>query len=161
METETEEVPIEIERMREYDYDDATKLMLDLCQFIGVKFDEERWSNAFSKRIQEPKKYAGFIARKKDKPVGMVFVEMRGKYGIITNLYIVPEERYTEPVGPLRLPRTEKHLGQMLLNEAIEFIRESGGKEALINLKRGVKPAEKLYQRMGFKEKYIVLSKAI
>ncbi len=72
----------------------------------------------------------------------MVFVEMKGKYGLITNLYIIPEERYTEPVGLLRLPRTEKHPGQTLLKEAINFIRKNGGKEALINLKRGVKPCE-------------------
>lgn len=145
----------------EYDYDDVTKLMIWLCEFMGTKFDEERWQNAFEKRIFDPERYAGFIARREDAPVGMVFVEMKGKSGAITNIYTIPEERCTVPVGPLRLPKSEEHVGQLLLERAFEFIREKGGREALINLKRGTIRAEKLYQKMGFIEKYVVLSKKL
>nr|MDO8080077.1 GNAT family N-acetyltransferase [Candidatus Freyarchaeota archaeon] len=157
----TEEVPIQVERVTEYDYDDATKLMLCLCEFMETKFYEERWQSTFEKHILEPENYAGFIARRGDTPVGMVFVEVKGKSGLIKNVYIIPEERNTVVVGPARFPKTETHLGELLLQKAIEFIHEKGGKEALINLKKGVKPAEKLYQRMGFTEKYIVLSKKL
>ncbi len=161
METKSEEIPIEIEMIQEYDYDDTVRLMLCLCELVGTKFDEDRWQNTFEKHFLEPEKYAGFIARKEGTPVGMIFVEIRGNYGVIKNVYIIPEERYTTPVGPIRLPKTDKHLGELLLKRAIKFIQESGGKEALINLKRGVTPAEKLYQRIGFKEKYMVLSKKL
>lgn len=156
-----EEVPAQIERVTEYDYDDATKLMLCLCEFMETKFDEERWKNAFEKCILEPENYAGFIARRGDIPVGMVFVEVKGRFGLIKNVYVIPEERNTVTIGPARFPKSKTHLGELLLQKAIEFIQERGGKEALINLKKGVKPAEKLYQRMGFTEKYVVLSKKL
>ncbi|MFB0561033.1 MAG: GNAT family N-acetyltransferase [Candidatus Lokiarchaeia archaeon] len=156
-----EEVPIEIEMVTEYDYDDATKLMLCLCEFMGTKFNEDRWQKTFEKRLFEPERCVGFIARREDIPVGMVFVEVKGKHGLITNVYTIPEERCTVPVGPIRLPKSEEHLGELLLTKAMEFIREKGGKEALINLKRGTIRAEKLYQRMGFTEKYMVLSKKL
>lgn len=162
---ETEEITAEIGRAEEYDYDDTVKLMLNLCEMMGTKFDEDRWQKTFQRQFSEPEKYAGFIIKKEDIPVGMVFVEMRGKSGLITNVYIIPEERHTAPVGPMRIPKIDKymsaHLGELLLNKAIEFIRENGGREALINLRSGTKPAEKLYQRMGFEEKYSVLSKKI
>lgn len=156
-----EETPIQVEMVTEYDCDDATKLMLCLCEFIGTKFDEERWQKAFEKCILEPESYAGFIARRGDNPVGMVFVEVKGRSGLIKNVFIIPEERNTVTVGPARFPKAEMHLGELLLQKAIEFIHEKGSKEALINLKKGVKPAEKLYQRMGFTEKYMVLSKKL
>ncbi len=157
----TEEVPIEIEVVTEYDYDDVTKLMLLLCEFMGTKFDEDRWQRTFEKRLFEPERCVGFIARREDMPVGMIFVDVKGRYGLITNVYTIPEERATVPVGPLRLPKSEEHLGELLLIKAMEFMREKGGREALINLKRGTLRAEKLYQRMGFKEKYVVLSKKL
>jgi GNAT superfamily N-acetyltransferase len=163
--TGIEESTIEIGRVTEHDYDDTVKLMLKLCEMIGTKFDKDRWHKTFQKQFSEPEKYAGFIAKKENMPVGMVFVEMRGKSGLITNVYVIPEERHTTPVGPMRIPKideyTSEHLGELLLNSAFEFIREKGGQEALINLRRGVKPAEKLYQRIGFKESYTVLSKKI
>ncbi len=161
MKSTTEEIPIEIQRVTEYDYDDATKLMLCLCEFMETKFDEERWQSTFEKYILEPENCAGFIARRGDIPVGMVFVEVKGKSGLIKNVYITPEERNTVIIGPARFPKSEISLGELLLQKAIDFIREKGGKEALINLRRGVKPAEKLYQRMGFTEKYVVLSKKV
>lgn len=161
MKSITEETPIEIERVTEYDYDDATKLMICLCELIGTKFDEERWQNTFEKYIIEPENCAGFIARRGDTPVGMVFAEVKGKSGLIKNVYIIPEERNTIIIGPARFPKSETSLGELLLEKAIDFIREKGGKEALINLRRGVKPAEKLYQKVGFTEKYVVLSKKL
>ncbi|MBS7250574.1 MAG: GNAT family N-acetyltransferase, partial [Candidatus Freyarchaeota archaeon] len=113
------------------------------------------------KYILKPENCAGFIARRGETPVGMVFVEVKGKSGLIKNVYIIPEERNTVTIGPARFPKSETPLGELLLQKAIDFIREKGGKEALINLRKGVKPAEKLYQRMGFTEKYVVLSKKV
>ncbi|MEM3561647.1 MAG: GNAT family N-acetyltransferase [Candidatus Jordarchaeaceae archaeon] len=161
MKSITEETPIKIERVTEYDYDDVTKLMLCLCEFMGTKFDEDRWQSTFEKHVLEPENCTGFIARRGDTPVGMVFVEVKGKSGLIKNVYIIPEERNTVIIGPARFPKSETPLGELLLQKAIDFIREKGGKEALINLRKGVKPAEKLYQKMGFTEKYVVLSKKV
>ena len=161
METLEEQEPIEIRIVDELDYEDATKFMLELCELVGSKFDEERWEKAFSKRISNPDRYRGFIARRGEKPVGMLFAEVKGEIGQITNLYIIPEERNTEIVGPMRIPKDEKPLSEIMVEKALDFFREKGCKEVRINLKRGVRPAEIIYSRLGFKEKYIVLSKKL
>ena len=161
METLEEQVPIEIRIVDELDYEDATKFMLELCELVGSKFDEERWEKAFSKRISNPDSYRGFIARRGEKPVGMLFAEIKGEIGQITNLYITLEERNTEIVGPMRIPKDEKPLSEIMVEKALDFFREKGCKEVRINLKRGVRPAEIIYSRLGFKEKYIVLSKKL
>ena len=161
METFEEELQVEISVMSEFDYEDATKFMLELCELVESKFDEERWENAFLKRITNPDVYCGFIARKDDKPVGMLFAEVNGKIGQITNLYITPKERNTEIVGPMRVPKSDKPLSKIMMENAFNFFREHGCKEAWINLKKGVRPAEIIYDRRGFEEKFIVLSKKL
>lgn len=161
MEMIEEEIPVEIRVLDELDYEDATRFMLELCELVGTKFHEERWEKAFSKRLSNPDKYRGFIARKGDKPVGMLFAEVRGKVGQITNLYITPEERNTEIVGPMRIPKSDKPLSEIMMEQAFDFFREHGCVEAWINLKKGVRPAEIIYDRRGFEEKFIVLSKKL
>ncbi len=161
MESFEEEVPVEISLMSELDYEDATKFMLDLCELVGSKFDEERWESAFLKRIMNPDKYCGFMARRGDKPIGMLFAEVKGKVGQITTLYIVPEERHTEVVGPMRVPKREEHFAEMMMETMLDHLREQGCKEAWINLKKGVKPAEIIYGRLGFEEKFVVLYKKL
>nr|MDO8080873.1 GNAT family N-acetyltransferase [Candidatus Freyarchaeota archaeon] len=161
METIEEEEQVEIRLMDDLDYEDATKFMLELCEIAGSKFDEERWENAFSRRVSNPDRYCCFIARRGDKPVGMLFAETNGEIGQITNLYVIPEERYSEIVGPMRIPMKEKGLADTMMETAFDFLREHGCKEAWINLKKGVKPAEIVYSRFGFVEKFTVLSKKL
>ncbi|MGQ9720053.1 MAG: hypothetical protein ACUVXA_01885 [Candidatus Jordarchaeum sp.] len=156
-----EEESIEISLISELDYEDATKFMLYLCELVGSKFDEKRWENTFARRISNSDKYVGFMARRGDKPIGMLFAEVKGKVGQITNLYIVPEERHTEIVGPMRVPKRGEHVAEKMMDTILDYLRESGCKEAWINLKKGVKPAEIIYDRLGFEEKFVVLSKKL
>ena len=64
-------------------------------------------------------------------------------------------------MGPMRIPKDEKPLSGIMVEKALDFFREKGCKEVRINLKRGVRPAEIIYSRLGFKEKYTVLSKKL
>lgn len=161
MEAIEEQEPVEISLMDELDYEDSVKFMLELCELAGSRFDEARWENAFSKRVSNPDRYCGFIARRGKKPLGMLFAETKGEIGQITNLYVVPEERHTEIVGPMRVPKKGLPVAERMVETAFNFLREHGCKEALINMRRGVKPAEITYSRLGFEEKFIVLSKKL
>ncbi|WXG42082.1 MAG: hypothetical protein WED07_15185 [Candidatus Freyarchaeum deiterrae] len=161
MEVIEEMEQVEISSMDELDYEDTTRFMLELCELAGSKFDEERWENAFTRRITNPERYGGFIARRGDKPLGMLFAEAKGEIGYITNLYVVPEERHTEIVGPMRVPKRGQPLAERMVGTAFNFLRKHGCKEVLINMRKGVKPAEITYSRLGLEEKFTVLSKKL
>mgnify|MGYP005836471869 CR=1 FL=1 len=161
MEAIEEEEQAKISLMDELDYEDSAKFMLELCELAGSKFDETRWENVFSKRISNPDRYCGFIARRGNKPLGMLFAEIKGEIGQITNLYVVPEERHTEIVGPMRVPKKGLPVAERMVDAAFNFLREHGCKEALINIRKGIKPAEITYSRIGFEEKFAVLSKKL
>jgi hypothetical protein len=161
METIEEEGNVKISLMDELDYEDATKFMLELCELTGSKFDETRWENSFSKRVSSPDTYCGFMARRGDKPIGMLFAEINGGIGQITNLYVTPEERCSQIVGPMKVPMKEYNLEETMMETAFNFLRKHGCKEAWINLKKGVKPAEIVYSRLGFLEIFTVLSKKL
>jgi hypothetical protein len=123
MEAIEEEEPVEISLMNELDYEDSVKFMLELCELAGSKFNEARWENAFSKRVSSPDKYCGFITRRGKKPLGMLFAEIRGEIGQITNLYVVPEERHTEIVGPMRVPKKGLPVAERMVETAFNFLR--------------------------------------
>jgi ribosomal protein S18 acetylase RimI-like enzyme len=135
--------------IREYldkDYSAATDLMRKLTELMGEKFDEFRWKTSLlaRKHAQE----AMFVAIEDERVVGMSFAEMKGpkghSYGYI-NSVIVDEDYRGQGVGELLIQKAVMHLGRL------------GADKIQINVRKEAMGAIKLYEKIGFKEKFRVL----
>jgi ribosomal protein S18 acetylase RimI-like enzyme len=135
--------------IREYldkDYAAATDLMRKLTELMGEKFDEFRWKTSLlaRKHAQE----AMFVAIEDERVVGMSFAEMKGSkghtYGYI-NSVIVDDDYRGQGVGELLIQKAIMHLGRL------------GADKIQINVRKEAAGAIKLYEKIGFKEKFRVL----
>jgi ribosomal protein S18 acetylase RimI-like enzyme len=135
--------------IREYtdrDYPATTDLMRKLTELMGEKFDEFRWRTSLltRKTAQE----GMFIAIEEDKVIGMGFAEMKGKsegsYGYISS--VIVDEDYRG-----------KGVGELLIQKSILYLGRRGANTIRINVRKEAGGAAKLYEKIGFKEKYRVM----
>lgn len=135
--------------IREYtdrDYDAATDLMRKLTELMGENFDEFRWKTSLltRKNAQE----GMFIAIEEERVIGMSFAELKGpkegSYGYISSV-IVDEDYRGQGVG------------ELLVQKAIMFLGRRGATSIRINVRREAAGAIKLYEKIGFKEKFRVM----
>ncbi|HUX99508.1 MAG TPA: GNAT family N-acetyltransferase [Candidatus Deferrimicrobium sp.] len=135
--------------IREYmdkDYNLATDLMRKLTELMGEKFDEFRWKTSLlaRKHAQE----AMFVAIEAERVVGMSFAEIRGPkgrtYGYISTV-IVDEDYRGQGVGELLIQKAIMHLGRL----GVDIVQ--------INVRKEAAGAIRLYEKIGFKEKFRVM----
>jgi ribosomal protein S18 acetylase RimI-like enzyme len=135
--------------IREYtdrDYTATTDLMRKLTELMGEKFDEFRWRTSLltRKTAQE----GMFIALDEERVIGMSFAEMKGpkegSYGYISSV-IVDEEYRGQGVG------------ELLIQKAIMYLGRRGANSIRINVRKEAGGAIKLYEKIGFKEKFRVM----
>jgi len=135
--------------IREYtdrDYPATTDLMRKLTELMGEKFDEFRWRTSLltRKTAQE----GMFIALEEERVIGMSFAEMKGpkegSYGYISS--VIVDEDYRG-----------KGVGELLIQKAILYLGRRGASTIRINVRKEAAGAAKLYEKIGFKEKYRVM----
>ena len=135
--------------IREYtdrDYPATTDLMRKLTELLHEKFDEFRWRTSLltRKTAQE----GMFIAIEEEKVIGMSFAEMKGpkegSYGYISSVIVDDDYR-------------GKGVGELLIQKAILYLGRRGANTIRINVRKEAAGAAKLYEKIGFKEKYRVM----
>jgi len=137
---------ITIKDYEDKDYDAATDLMRKLTELMGENFDEFRWKTSLlaRKNAQE----GLFIAIEDEKVIGMSFAEMKGpkegSYGYISSV-IVDEEYRGQGVG------------ELLIQKAIMYLGRRNANSIRINVRKEAVGAIKLYEKLGFKEKFRVM----
>ena len=137
---------ITISEYTDRDYDAATDLMRKLTELMGENFDEFRWKTSLltRKNAQE----GMFIAIEDERVIGMSFAEMRGpkegSYGYISSV-IVDEDYRGQGVG------------ELLVQKAVMFLGRRGATSIRINVRKEAAGAIKLYEKIGFKEKFRVM----
>ena len=135
--------------VREYtdkDYGTATTLMRKLTELMGEKFDEFRWKTSLLTRKSQQE--GMFIAIEDDKVVGMSFAEMRGQkgqsFGYISSVIVDDDYR-------------GQGIGEHLIQKAIMYLGRRGAKKVRINVRKEAVGAIKLYEKIGFSEKFRVM----
>ena len=135
--------------VREYtdkDYNSTTTLMRKLTELMGETFNEFRWKSSLLARKSNQEGI--FIASEDEKVVGMSFAEMRGRdeviFGYISSV-IVDEDYRGQGVGELLIQKAIMHLGRR------------GANKIRINVRKEAVGAIKLYEKIGFKEKFRVM----
>ena len=129
------------------DYDSVKELMVELLTYLGQIFDEQRFSLTLSRRMSDPVNNDGIlIAKDGEKVIGMIWgeiVSLPNKHGQISNLIVNKEYR-------------GKGIGDMLIRRAIKFFVANHVSHVLINA-RNMEKEGKLYEKYGFKKRYIVM----
>jgi len=140
---------IKVITIREYtdkDYNAATNLMRKLTELMGSKFDEFRWKTSLLTRKSQQE--GMFIALEDEKVVGMSFAEMRGQrgqnFGYISSVIVDDDYR-------------GQGIGEHLIQKAIMYLGRRGAKTVRINVRKEAVGAIKLYEKIGFKEKFRVM----
>ncbi len=134
--------------IREYtdkDYAAATSLMKKLTELMGEEFNEFRWKTSLLARRSAQE--GMFIAIEEERIVGMSFAEMRGRdppYGYISS--VIVDEDYRG-----------QGIGELLIQSAIMHLGRRGANTVRINVRKDAAGAIKLYERIGFTEKYRVM----
>ncbi|NVM55317.1 MAG: GNAT family N-acetyltransferase [Candidatus Helarchaeota archaeon] len=135
--------------VREYtdkDYNTATELMKKLTELMGEKFNEFRWKTSLLARKSQQE--GMFIAIEDERVVGMSFAELRGReggnFGYISSV-IVDEDYRGQGIGELLIQKAVMHLGR----RGVNTVR--------INVRKEAVGAIKLYEKVGFKEKFRVM----
>jgi len=142
-------MPIEIETYDlTKDYDAVKQLMIELTTYLGGQiFDEQRFSLTLSRRMSDPVNNDGILlAKDGDKVVGMIWgeiVSVPNKHGQISNFIVNNEHR-------------GKGIGDMLIRKVIKFFVNNNVNHVLINA-RNMEKEGKLYEKYGFKKRYIVM----
>jgi len=148
-------------KIREYkkgDYIYTKKLMEQLTASVGREFEEERWKKHISIRLSSGIGGMLIAADEDDKCIGMAFIEVRtkptgqyyqyhprtDKYGYITNVVVDKKWR-------------GKGVGTKLIKKAIEELTKVGIEIIRVNVREDAEIAKKLYEKLGFKESYIVM----
>jgi ribosomal protein S18 acetylase RimI-like enzyme len=128
------------------DYNAATSLMRKLTELMGENFDEFRWKTSLLTRKSQQE--GMFIAIEDDKVVGMSFAEMRGQkgqsFGYISSVIVDDDYR-------------GQGIGEHLIQKAIMYLGRRGAKKVRINVRKEAVGAIKLYEKIGFTEKFRVM----
>ena len=129
------------------DYDDIKGLMISLTQYLGQIFDEQRFTLTLSRRMSDPINNDGILLAKMDgKTVGMVWAEVENvpsKHGQISNFIVNKDYR-------------GKGIGDKLIRRAIKFFVANHVSHVQINA-RNMEKEGKLYEKYGFKKRFIVM----
>jgi ribosomal protein S18 acetylase RimI-like enzyme len=124
--------------------------MRKLTGLMGEQFDEFRWKTSLLARKSAQEGI--FLAIEGEKVVGMSFAEIRGRgqgvgetpYGYISSV-IVDEDYRGQGVG------------ELLVQSAVMYLGRRGVSSVRINVRKDAAGAIKLYERIGFKEKFRVM----
>ncbi|MHA1270308.1 MAG: GNAT family N-acetyltransferase [Candidatus Helarchaeota archaeon] len=141
---------IEIRRFKKEDEDQAKELMVQLCKFTNVPFDEKKWHWGVSMRLFDALRRNGMLVAVRDgKVVGMCFgdiaIDPTGQStGYIRNVIVDANEQ-------------GQGIGKLLIKKAIEYLSEMEVSEILINVRSTTERALKLYKDLGFKPAYQVM----
>ncbi|MHA1266394.1 MAG: GNAT family N-acetyltransferase [Candidatus Helarchaeota archaeon] len=139
---------IQIREYRDEDYGAATELMRKLTELMGEKFNEFRWKTSLLARKSAQE--GMFVAIEGGKIVGMSFAEMRGRregvtpFGYISSVIVDKDYR-------------GQGVGELLIQEAIMHLGRRGANRIRINVRKEATGAIKLYEKIGFKEKFRVM----
>ncbi|MBD3230744.1 MAG: GNAT family N-acetyltransferase [Candidatus Lokiarchaeota archaeon] len=148
-------------RIREYkkgDYIYTKRLMEQLCESVGRKFEEERWKKHVSIRLSTGVGGMLMAVDEDDHCRAMAFVEVRSKptgqyyqhyprtdkYGYITNVVVDKKWR-------------GKGVGTWLIKRAIEELKKAGIEIIRINVREDATEAKNLYEKIGFEKSYSVM----
>jgi len=142
-----------VRRFEKEDQENAKNLMAQLCRVTGVPFNEKRWQWGVRMRLYDALRKNGMLIAETidDKRLaGMVFADISidpvgSSTGYIRSV-IVDEEFRGQGVGKL------------LISEAIKYLNEMNVDQILINVRSKTERAKQLYEKMGFKEVYTVMS---
>jgi ribosomal protein S18 acetylase RimI-like enzyme len=143
----------QVRRFEKEDQENAKNLMAQLCRITGVPFNEKRWQWGVRMRLYDALRKNGMlIAETIDdkKLAGMIFADISidpvgSSTGYIRSV-IVDEDFRGQGVGKL------------LISEAIKYLNEMNVDQILINVRSKTERAKQLYEKMGFKEVYTVMS---
>ena len=143
----------QVRRFEKEDQENAKNLMAQLCRITGVPFNEKRWQWGVRMRLYDALRKNGMlIAETIDdkKLAGMIFADISidpvgSSTGYIRSV-IVDEDFRGQGVGKL------------LISEAIKYLNEMAVDQILINVRSKTERAKQLYEKMGFKEVYTVMS---
>ncbi|HME51644.1 MAG TPA: GNAT family N-acetyltransferase [Candidatus Lokiarchaeia archaeon] len=145
-----EEDNITIRVYDERDNEFVTGLMKDLCVTFNTDFDEERWRRSLEQKIANSDLTRMFIADYDGNVIGMLVADIRhtqdDKAGYITNLIVSPDFR-------------NKGVGEQLINNAIDFFRESHVSVVKANIRPKTTMVMKLLAKLGFEEYVVQLRK--
>jgi len=138
---------IQIREYKDEYYTAATQLMRKLTELMGESFDEFRWKTSLLARKSAQE--GMFVALEDDQVVGMSFAEIKGREGVSPFGYIssviVDRDYRGQGVGELLIQRAVMHLGR----RGLSTVR--------INVRKDAVGAIKLYEKIGFIEKFRVL----
>ncbi|MFX1298799.1 MAG: GNAT family N-acetyltransferase [Promethearchaeota archaeon] len=136
---------ITVREYKDEDYNAATSLMRKLTELMGEKFDEFRWKTSLLTRKSQQE--GMFVAIEEEKVVGMSFADIRGQgptYGYISS--VIVDEDYRG-----------QGIGEHLIQKAIMYLGRRGINKVRINVRKEAAGAIKLYEKVGFVEKYRVM----
>lgn len=143
----------QVRRFEKEDQENAKNLMAQLCRVTGVPFNEKRWQWGVRMRLYDALRKNGMLIAETiddQRLAGMVFADISidpvgSSTGYIRSV-IVDEEFRGQGVGKL------------LISEAIKYLNEMNVDQILINVRSKTERAKQLYEKMGFKEVYTVMS---
>jgi len=151
--TQNNRITTEIINIRVYDERDkeyVTKLMQDLCITYNTDFDEDRWRRSLEQKSANSDLTRMFIADCDGNVIGMLVADIRhtqdDKAGYITNLIVSPDFR-------------NKGVGERLIENAIDFFRDSHVSTVKANIRPKTSLAMKLLAKLGFVEYVVQLRK--
>lgn len=119
--------------------------MRKLTELMGEKFNEFRWKTSLLARKSAQE--GMFVAIEEEKVVGMSFAEIRGReppYGYISSVIVDDDYR-------------GQGIGELLIQKAVMYLGRRGANTVRINVRKDAVGAIKLYDKVGFKEKYRVM----
>lgn len=140
-------IMIQIREYKDGYYAAATQLMRKLTELMGESFDEFRWKTSLLARKSAQE--GMFVALEDEKVLGMSFAEIKGResvspFGYISSV-IVDKDFRGQGVGELLIQKAVMHLGR----RGVSAVR--------INVRKDAAGAIKLYEKVGFKEKFRVM----
>ncbi|MFX0100875.1 MAG: GNAT family N-acetyltransferase [Candidatus Hodarchaeota archaeon] len=135
------------------DLETLVPLMKELVEIFDEKFDDERSRISFKKILADPiQSRCIIVAESEDARVimGMITSEVKltsagDTTGIIKNLIVKEKFR-------------KKGVGKELVRKALERLKEIPVKDVLVNIRDTQVFALKIYNEMGFKKKFSVMS---
>lgn len=134
-----------IREFSEYDIDEITVLMKNLCELKGQEFDEERWRKSI--RTENDRNSTYFVAfdSETEQVMGMGQCSIRTanegfSFGYISNLIVKEEMRR---IG----------IGEKLMREMIDYFKRNHIDSVRLALKTNLdEAAQILFAKLGFNE---------
>ena len=141
-----------VRRFSKDDQENAKNLMVQLCKVTGVPFNEKRWKWGVKMRLYDALRKNGMLIAEtaNKKLAGMVFADISidpvgSSTGYIRS--VVVDESFRG-----------QGIGKLLIKHAIKYLNEMNVDQILINVRSKTERAKQLYEKMGFKEVYTVMS---